>query len=662
MPAIIQYLLKLSVSAAVIYAFYYLVLRRLTFYSLNRWYLVGYTLLCFIIPFINITQIANKADEKMPALSYIPVVQNIKNYMPSALNETEHHSYNIWDAMLILLAIGSVILLVKLAVQMTSFMHMKRRAKLISDKDSAIYHVDEEIMPFSFGKSIYLNKNMHSDRELGEIIMHEYVHVKQLHSADILIAELFCVVNWFNPFAWFIRHSIRQNLEFIADDNVVRSGINKKDYQYHLLKVVGIPQYRIANQFNFSSLKKRIIMMNRARSAKIHLLKFMFILPLLAVTLMAFRSDIINTVNKITTRPKPVMMVNNSMMPAIAPNGTLTDRLKKEPLVHSAKKGIIRPDTASKESVQLNAYFKGVVVTTKEVSGTYIIIIRDGDRFDTYSNLTSVNVKKGDKVKKGQVIGTADVDLATGIPKLKYQMYNGDVMVYDADGSDTAKRSYGNAYIVYDKNGGDSVKRGNGRVYMAYTSKKSSSNTSSPGSQVYAVTAAPSYSASGTGSYSNSTYAVSPVPYTTVTYNTTSSANASPMVSGVVISQAKPMVDSIRISSGRNYRNKSLVYLAVANPDELTYTIDPQHIEESEFSHMEKRFADNGFKLKIKGDLKNNNDSKLRIEISGSKDNNTSSASAVFSSDDLHNSNTFIKITGDKKTGLVSIATYPAGR
>jgi hypothetical protein len=331
--------------------------------------------------------------------------------------------------------------------------------------------------------------------------------------------------------------------------------------------------------------------------------------------------------------------------------------------VHSAKKGIIRPDTASKESVQLNAYFKGVVVTTKEVSGTYIIIIRDGDRFDTYSNLTSVKVKKGDKVKKGQVIGTADVDLATGIPKLKYQMYNGDVMVYDADGNDTAKRSYGNAYIVYDKNGGDSVKRGYGRAYMVYTSKKSSSNTSSSGSQVYTASPAPSYSASGTGSYSNSTYAVSPAPYTTAAYNATSSGNASPMPSGVVIYQAKPGADPVTVGSGRTYLTANVSYVtADNNADELVFTIDPKHTEESQFARMEKQFADNGFKLKIKGDLKNNNDSKLRIEISGSKDNNTSSASAVFSSDDLHNSNSVIKITGDKKTGLVSITTYTAGR
>jgi beta-lactamase regulating signal transducer with metallopeptidase domain len=637
MPVIIQYLLKLSVSAAVIYAFYYLVLRRLTFYSLNRWYLAGYTLLCFIIPFINITQIANKADEKMPALNYIPAVQNIKNYMPPVLNGTEHHSYNIWDVMLLLLTIGSVILLVKLAVQIVSFIHMKRRAKLISDKDSAIYHVDAEIMPFSFGKSIYLNKNMHSDRELGEIIMHEYVHVKQLHSADILIAELFCVVNWFNPFAWFIRHSIRQNLEFIADDNVVRSGVNKKDYQYHLLKVVGIPQYRIANQFNFSSLKKRIIMMNRAKSAKIHLLKFMFILPLLAVTLMAFRNDIINTVNKITISPRPAMAINNSMVAASVPNGTLTGMLKKQPIVHSYKKDMIRPDTASKEIVQLNAYADGEVLKTQKIAGTYLIIVRNGDRFDTYSNLISVDVKKGDKIKKGQLIGTVDVDLATGIPKLKYQMYNGTAMIYDADGSDTVKRGYtaasgyGSAYTT--------------KAYAAYPATSSSFSTASSGSgQVYVVTPTPNadpvvYAVQGSGN-------VSATPGVSVAYRVRDD-----QVDSAIKVTGNKAVWVTRYNTTYHY-----------NPDDLTYTIDPKHIEESQFASMEKKFADNGFKLKIKGNLKNNNDSKLKIEISGSKDNNTSSASASFSSDDLNKSNTFIKITGDKKTGLVSIETYPSNR
>jgi hypothetical protein len=79
-------------------------------------------------------------------------------------------------------------------------------------------------------------------------------------------------------------------LEFIADRKVLAGGFDKKDYQYHLLKVVGQPRYQLANNFNFSSLKKRIVMMNKLRSARLHLVKFLFILPLLGVLLVAFRS------------------------------------------------------------------------------------------------------------------------------------------------------------------------------------------------------------------------------------------------------------------------------------------------------------------------------------------------------------------------------------
>src|ERR1700761_1317883 len=99
MPVIIQYLLKLSLSISVIYAFYYLVLRRLTFYNLNRWYLCGYTLLCFIIPFININPIASKADEKLPALNYIPAMQNM-HFTPADTNAPAY-VYGIWDVVTI---------------------------------------------------------------------------------------------------------------------------------------------------------------------------------------------------------------------------------------------------------------------------------------------------------------------------------------------------------------------------------------------------------------------------------------------------------------------------------------------------------------------------------------------------------------------------------
>jgi hypothetical protein len=155
-----------------------------------------------------------------------------------------------------------------------------------------IYQVDEKIVPFSFGNAIYINQGLHTEKEYEEIILHEYVHIRQRHSVDILFAELLCVFAWYNPFAWLIRHAVRQNLEFIADGKVLEKGFDRKGYQYHLLKVIGEPKYRLATNFNFSSLKKRIVMMNKIRSTRVHLVKFLFIVPLLGVLLVAFRNEI----------------------------------------------------------------------------------------------------------------------------------------------------------------------------------------------------------------------------------------------------------------------------------------------------------------------------------------------------------------------------------
>lgn len=286
MPTFILYLLKLSIGLAVVYLFYQLVLRRLTFYRYNRWYLLVYPLVCFVIPFIDVAPLLQQSP-KATALQWVPVLyQTVDTVAPARPNG--------WELTIGVLAAGSLIMLARLALQYFSLLRIKKQAAPLHTDGITVYQVNKNIMPFSFANGIYVNAHNHSPEELQEIIRHEYVHVTQRHSLDILLGELLCILNWFNPFVWLLRHAIRQNLEFIADNSVVESGIDKKAYQYLLLKVVGEPSFRIANQFNFSSLKKRIVMMNKIKSSKAHLLKFLFVLPLVAVLLLAFRKQITN--------------------------------------------------------------------------------------------------------------------------------------------------------------------------------------------------------------------------------------------------------------------------------------------------------------------------------------------------------------------------------
>jgi beta-lactamase regulating signal transducer with metallopeptidase domain len=292
MPALFLYLLKLSISLSVTWLFYRFILRGLTFYRLNRWYLLGYTLLSFLIPFINIGPIAADADQVHQPL-YIQLIPVVGNYTPlSAPQVPATPNLSPWNLAGLALIIGIGVLLIRTFLWGYSLARIKKQARLLSsDEGIRIYEVDRPIPPFSFGKSIYINPRLHTEKEWTEIILHEYVHIRQHHTLDILLTEVVTILNWYNPFAWALRHSIRQNLEFIADQQVLDKGVDKKEYQYHLLNVMDHPGYRLANNFNFSSLKKRIIMMNKIRSARLHLLRFLFLLPLLAVILLAFRGS-----------------------------------------------------------------------------------------------------------------------------------------------------------------------------------------------------------------------------------------------------------------------------------------------------------------------------------------------------------------------------------
>jgi hypothetical protein len=284
MPTLFLYLFKLSIALAAVYLLYRVLLQRHTFYRANRWYLLAYPLACFAIPLIDVGPLL-PAVPKATVLQWVPA-------LPQTLTAAPAAGAGGWQWPGWVLAMGCGLLLGRLLLQYLSLRRIRRQATPLHHAGVTVYQVDKNISPFSFGNGIYVNMHKHSEKDLQEIIRHEYVHVKQRHSFDILLAELLCIVNWYNPAAWLLRHAIRQNLEFIADRTVLEGGVDKKTYQYLLLKVVGEPRFRMVNAFNFSSLKKRITMMNKIKSSKSHLLKFLFVLPLVAIMLLAFRQQI----------------------------------------------------------------------------------------------------------------------------------------------------------------------------------------------------------------------------------------------------------------------------------------------------------------------------------------------------------------------------------
>ena len=208
MPYFGEYILKLSVSFSIVCLFYQLVLKRLTFYNWNRFYLLGYTFLCFFIPLIDISGVAQSSNmtvyKTIELIPSIMPVSAISSYVVADVNGTARPAT---DLLFVLFLTGVMIMVIRFAIQLLSLRRLIRKAALISDEKVKLYQVNSRIIPFAFGRSVFINRYLHETKDIEEIIRHEFVHIRQKHSIDIIWAELLCVFNWYNPFVWWLRNS-----------------------------------------------------------------------------------------------------------------------------------------------------------------------------------------------------------------------------------------------------------------------------------------------------------------------------------------------------------------------------------------------------------------------------------------------------------------------
>jgi beta-lactamase regulating signal transducer with metallopeptidase domain len=291
MELLFAYLIKLACCLALGYLFYFLLLRRITYYNWNRYFLLFFPLAALVLPLLPL-QLPHSV-QTFKAAYFITDILPATNAVAATNNQLQSVStWNLYKIALLLILAGMIFFLLRFIIRICSLYTTRKVAKLVNDGEVKLYHLENCSSPFSFYNSIYLNTNLYRSQELEKILEHELVHVTQKHTLDMLVAEMLCIIQWFNPFVWFMKHAIKQNLEFIADDQVLQKGINRAGYQYLLLKVSGAMPHSIANNLLFPSLKKRIQMMNREKTGKMHLLKFVCIVPLGFVLLFSFSGTV----------------------------------------------------------------------------------------------------------------------------------------------------------------------------------------------------------------------------------------------------------------------------------------------------------------------------------------------------------------------------------
>lgn len=280
MSDLLLYLLKANIVLTLFCLGYYLWLRKLTFYGLNRYYLLFSLLFSALSPFFQINKWLLPQRENAGGL-----LLNLADLQQLQLPQEAAGTTSIFPG-LYWLSVGlfAFFFLVKLGgIGRIYWKSVPAHWGIFHFRSTA-----EDIPPFSFWPHIYFNPRLHAEAEYEKILRHEQRHIRDLHTLDILLAELAVIFFWYNPFCWMIRKAVQDNNEFITDRKVLASGVDKKSYQYSLVQISTLSPSLLGNHFNFKNLKKRILMMNRKQSSKMQLGKYVFILPAIILGSLIF--------------------------------------------------------------------------------------------------------------------------------------------------------------------------------------------------------------------------------------------------------------------------------------------------------------------------------------------------------------------------------------
>ena len=289
MEAALLYLLKANVVLALFAAAYYGLLRRLTFFQLNRAFLLLALLFAALYPALPMPGL-------LPAEAPVPTGQTAawvltESPTTSATAALPVASSFDWATIaLVVYVAGTALLLARLLVQLLALARLRRTARPAITAAGVPYR---ELLapgdPFSFGRTIYLHPAQHTTAELAVVVAHEQAHVRQGHTLDVLLAHLGTALFWLNPAAWLLRRALLDNLEYLADAATLRTGLDRRAYQYCLLQLSRCPAGpALALPFTFFTLKNRVAMMNTPLSSRGQLARYFLAGPLVILAALGY--------------------------------------------------------------------------------------------------------------------------------------------------------------------------------------------------------------------------------------------------------------------------------------------------------------------------------------------------------------------------------------
>lgn len=302
MESLMIYLVKANVLFTVLFVAYLLFFRNEKMFTANRGFLLCTLVLTLALPLAPSASFFNAAglpDYVRKANPLGAILAGTSSAGPIAQVNIQQANGGLFSDISPVAAAMVVYLLVvwffvlRVIFQLVNLRYLYKSCETSRADGFVLCRHDRKLSPFSFFNILFINP--YGDHQYtDQVIGHERVHMRQWHSADVLFTELASALLWINPLMiWFKRYT-KLNLEYIADEGVLATGIDKKQYQLNLLyNSVGEKAYPLTNLFNSSKLKLRIKMINQSKKTGWY--KYLLVLPLVLVGYLLINPNAANS-------------------------------------------------------------------------------------------------------------------------------------------------------------------------------------------------------------------------------------------------------------------------------------------------------------------------------------------------------------------------------
>lgn len=297
MEALMLYQIKSACCLGLFCLGYLLLIRNLTFYRLNRFYLLSAMVLSVVIPFIRISiPVAEQSGVFSVVLDTVTV-----NASPEGRDSSSIRFGTTWIKIIYLaVSMGFAGFFIHQLIGLAMIIHRHG----ITRKGNLFWvSLPANLSSFSFFHVLFVNTSLPSDGNGNAIIQHEMAHARQLHSFDILWLECMKIMQWYNPFLYITQRFLKETHEYLADEAVLEQNSDSAGYRLLLLSQVFGIQPGISNCFNHSLIKKRFAMMTKEKSPLIRQVRYLLVLPVAAVLIFIFSCRLANAQVRQETAP-----------------------------------------------------------------------------------------------------------------------------------------------------------------------------------------------------------------------------------------------------------------------------------------------------------------------------------------------------------------------